>query len=101
MRLQWTELRQSSPITKSADSFLHGFVLFLNHHCLCDDTVKSRWSFSLDRGGPDAAWPGQDAAVRLDFGRIGAVIPCQMVTVLNGAVTVAKCESVSGRQGTS
>ena len=63
--------------------------------------LESRWSFSLGRGGPDSAWPGRDDALRLDFGRIGAVIRFQMVTVLNGAVTVAKCKSVSGRRGTS
>ena len=32
--------------------------------------LESHWSLLLDRGRPDAALPGWDAAVCLDFGRI-------------------------------
>ena len=55
--------------------------------------LESCRSLSLNRGGPDAAWPGRDAAVRLDFGWIRAVVGCQVVMVLNGAITVAKGET--------
>ena len=73
-----------------------GYVPFL----LSLQELESCWSLLLDSGRPDIALPGRDAAVCLDFGRIGAIILCQMVAVLDNTVTVMKCKSVSGCRGT-
>ena len=52
-----------------------------------------------DRGGSGTAVTSRDAAVGLHHGGVGAIVGCEMVSCLYGAISIPKSEAVSGGDG--